>query len=95
VGQKMFGYAPNEMDYIFSINDKTSEFLRSINVTAKIWEVPNISFNKKMQVRDAGRWFGADNKWIWDPPDMHPCMPGVPDDEANFILYWLMSELMV
>ena len=44
---------------------------------------------ERIQRRDIGRWFGADNPWITNPPDMHPCMPGVPDDEASLMLWML------
>jgi hypothetical protein len=45
-----------------------------------------------LQVRDTGRYFGADNPWIWDPPDVaHPCMPGQPDDKINFLLWYMLS----
>ena len=46
----------------------------------------------KMQMRDIGRWFGADNPWITEAPDhMHGCMPGPPDDEANLLLFLLLG----
>lgn len=44
-----------------------------------------------MQRRDLGVYFGADNPWITHPPDGHPCMPGIPDDEVNLILYMLYT----
>ena len=47
---------------------------------------------KSIQLRDIGRYFGADNPWIIDPPDdEHPCMPGMPDDKVNFLLWYMLS----
>ena len=47
---------------------------------------------KEIQVRDTGRYFGADNPWITNPPDEeHPCMPGMPDDKVNFLLWYMLS----
>ncbi|GAX20723.1 hypothetical protein FisN_7Hh033 [Fistulifera solaris] len=46
---------------------------------------------KVMQRRDLGIYFGADNPWITKPPDGHPCMPGIPDDEVNLLLYVLFT----
>ncbi len=43
------------------------------------------------QRRDLGVYYGADNPWITKPPDGHPCMPGIPDDEVNLILYVLYT----
>lgn len=34
----------------------------------------------KVQERYIGQYFGANNHWITNPPDIHPCMPGIPDD---------------
>ncbi|KAL7515905.1 hypothetical protein ACHAWX_000975 [Stephanocyclus meneghinianus] len=45
---------------------------------------------KKLQNRDIGRWLGADNVGMVKKPDIHACMPGVPDDEANLLLFLLM-----
>ena len=47
---------------------------------------------RRIQKRDIGRYFGADNPWIFDPPDReHPCMPGMPDDKVNFLLWYMLS----
>jgi hypothetical protein len=45
---------------------------------------------KEIQTRDIGKWLGADNVGMVKKPDDHPCMPGVPDDEANLLLFLLM-----
>ena len=31
--------------------------------------------------------FDADNRWITNPPDNHPCMTSVPDDEVHLLLF--------
>jgi hypothetical protein len=57
-----------------------------------VW--PYKSF-KKIQQRDIGRWFGADNPWITHVPDGHACMPGPPDDEVNLLMYLLYSNSVI
>eukprot|EP00542_Grammatophora_oceanica_P001791 CAMPEP_0194063460 /NCGR_PEP_ID=MMETSP0009_2-20130614/80370_1 /TAXON_ID=210454 /ORGANISM="Grammatophora oceanica, Strain CCMP 410" /LENGTH=179 /DNA_ID=CAMNT_0038715577 /DNA_START=199 /DNA_END=738 /DNA_ORIENTATION=- len=47
---------------------------------------------RQMQQRDLHRWFGADNPGMVEKPDGHGCMPGVPDDEANLLLYSLLAN---
>jgi hypothetical protein len=46
---------------------------------------------KIIQKKDSGVYFGADNPWITRPPDIHPCMPGIPDDEVDLLLFMLMT----
>ena len=55
-----------------------------------VWEM---GYFRKLQARDLNRWFGADNPGILEKPDAHPCLPGVPDDEANVLLYMLLRLL--
>jgi len=50
---------------------------------------------KETQLRDIGRWFGADNPWITSKPDGHACMPGPPDDEVNLLMYLLYSNSVI
>jgi hypothetical protein len=57
-----------------------------------VW--PYQSF-KKIQLRDIGRWFGADNPWIKVKPDGHACMPGPPDDEVNLLMYLIYSNSII
>jgi hypothetical protein len=57
-----------------------------------VW--PYWSF-EEMQLRDIGRWFGADNPWITSKPDGHACMPGPPDDEVNLLMYLLYSNSVI
>jgi hypothetical protein len=46
---------------------------------------------KALQRRDIGAYFGANNPWITHPPDTQPCMPGIPDDEVNVLLFLLLG----
>lgn len=50
---------------------------------------------RKMQERDTSKWFGANNPAIHHPPDDHACMPGVPDDEANLLLFLMLSGSVI
>jgi hypothetical protein len=54
---------------------------------------PLLKHLKTIQRRDSGMYFGADNPWITNPPDNHPCMPGIPDDEVNLLLFMLVTGL--
>lgn len=57
-----------------------------------------LPYLRNLQMRDCGKWFGADNPFITRPPDGHPCMPGVPDDEADIVLLmlkWGLSGIAV
>lgn len=62
--------------------------------------VPIISFGKLLpfmaskQRHSAGRFFGADNVGMVHPPDIHPCMPGIPDDETDVLLFQLAHKLL-
>lgn len=48
---------------------------------------------RKLQEENLGRHFGADNPWITNPPDNHPCMPGIPDDKVDLLLHLLLRML--
>jgi len=50
---------------------------------------------KKMQWEQLGYFYGADNPYIEKPPDVHACMPGVPDDEVDILLYILLTGYKV
>jgi hypothetical protein len=54
-----------------------------------VWDLDEF---KRIQVRDTKKWFGATNPWVKKPPDNHPCMPGVPDDEADLLLFLLLQH---
>lgn len=55
---------------------------------------PLLPFLKEKQMSAAGRYFGADNVGMDHPPDGHPCMPGIPDDEADIVLFQLAHKLI-
>jgi hypothetical protein len=52
-----------------------------------------LEFFHKVQTRDCGWWDGADNVGIKQVPDGHPCMPGIPDDELEVVLFALAHNL--
>jgi hypothetical protein len=85
----------NNEQYMNTFNEK-QKGLYDIFQKNGIWQSsktnvlwPNIKEYKSTQNRDIvpHGWFGADNPWITKPPDKHPCMPGVPDDEVNLLLF--------
>jgi len=66
--------------------------IRSTSATANIENHDAHTLYTKMQMRDIGRYFGADNPWITNAPDEHHgCMPGMPDDQVNFLLWYMLS----
>ena len=98
--QSLFRLDPSEIDnLVFNSGAdelSQSEYPKMVNTwkqkgkwkTKLLW--PYDAF-QNVQLRGANRWFGADNPWITDPPDRHACMPGVPDDEVNFLMFLLLS----
>lgn len=58
---------------------------RELQVESWSWKL------RDLQLRDIGQFFGANNPWIKNPPDFHPCMPGIPDDEVNLLLFALWT----
>ncbi len=62
-----------------------SSVTRQISLESWIWTL------RDLQLRDLGRYFGANNPWISKPPDFHACMPGPPDDQVNLLFYLLWS----
>jgi hypothetical protein len=44
-----------------------------------------------LQRWDIGPYCRTNNLWITHPPDKHPCMPGIPDDEVNVLFYLLFG----
>jgi hypothetical protein len=84
---------------IFGIprNSELDVFVWNTDGRKKPVERPNRKINfemlgalKGIQQRDLGLYFGENNPWVYDPPGYHPCMPGVPDDEVNLLLFWLL-----
>ena len=74
--------------------------LKKIFESSEVWKQritwpKNIQLFKTIQQRDSRQWFGANNPWIIDPPDKHACMPGLPDDEVNLLLYLIISNATV
>lgn len=86
------GMVGNEMDVIASNSARREQ--PNFNVTGRrtIKLERLLPYLKQLQRKDLGSFFGADNPWITRPPDGHPCMPGVPDDEANVLLFLLLAE---
>jgi hypothetical protein len=82
---------PESLDVMAWISD-SEQFMR--NRTANVaWSLDNLLPTlKRAQLASIGYVFGADNPWITNPPDEHPCLPGIPDDEANILLYLLLLE---
>jgi hypothetical protein len=50
---------------------------------------------KNIQTQWIGEYYGANNPFITHPPDDHPCMPGIPDDEVNFLLLKILNDFVV
>jgi hypothetical protein len=47
---------------------------------------------RRIQEASIGYYYGADNPWITNPPDNHPCLPGIPDDAANILIFLLLLD---
>jgi hypothetical protein len=58
---------------------------RRIPVESWMWNL------RGLQLRDLGRYFGANGPWIHNPPDFHSCLPGVPDDQVNLLLFLILT----
>ncbi len=78
---------PNELDVVVLNSKSRNSTARSLIDFSKL-----LSMLIEVQKRSLGTYFGADNPWITDPPDGHPCMPGIPDDEANILLFLLLLK---
>jgi hypothetical protein len=68
-------------DSLFANHTQLLEYQRSVH-----------RFNVFSQYRDLHHWYGADNPWIDNPPDAHPCMPGVPDDMVVLMMAMLIHD---
>jgi len=69
--------------------------LKQILSSTGVWQARSVwpyGTFRKIQERDIGRWFGADNPWITDPPNGHACLPGPPNDETNLLLFLIFSN---
>ncbi|CAE7534383.1 unnamed protein product [Symbiodinium microadriaticum] len=87
----------SEVDVIvYNDSKRTRRILPLVRKSARPQEIDLTQFFQymyRLTIRDTGRWFGADNPSIPLPPDFHPCMPGVPDDEADVLLLMLRHGL--
>lgn len=59
-----------------------------------IIEFDALSYLQKIQTRDCGWWDGAHNIGLVMAADEHPCMPGIPDDEADLLLFMLAKRIL-
>ena len=41
----------------------------------------------KLQRENIGKWFDADNPWIYEVANKHSCIPGLVNDFVNVLLY--------
>ena len=78
-------------------NNKLSENLKLFTMLHP--HVPKLDFNvlsvfKTIQTRDCGWWDGAHNIGLVMAADVHPCMPGIPDDEADLLLFMLAKKIL-
>lgn len=91
--QMLIGMNVSDLDYI-AWNDNAVNDFQSIHTKASFDNYHNVlpHFNK-IQKRDAQTWFGATNPWITKYPDSHPCVPGIPDDEAALLLFSILFDI--
>lgn len=103
VFEKVFDLDPADVNTILFNDDEEKAIakytdLRRIFKSTGVWQRrsiwPYFSF-RYIQERDIGRWFGADNPWIFDVPDNHACLPGPPDDEINLFLFLIFSKAQI
>jgi hypothetical protein len=87
--QNVFGIPRNsELDVLVWGDDgRKKPFVRLPNRKIRFEMLPAL---KSIQQRDLGRYFGENNPWVYDPPGFHACLPGLPDDEVNLLLFWLL-----
>ena len=69
--------------------------LHKIDPNVRLLNISDLlPYFKSIQMRDSGGWWsGADNVGMDHPPDDHPCMPGVPDDELDVLLLALAHNV--
>lgn len=66
-----------------------------INIHKLLWNSNIPKQLRKINAKFSGHDYGANNPWITHPPDTHPCMPGIPDDEANLLLFLLGNPINI
>lgn len=88
--QNPFNEAEFESVEVVVVNDKGMKDVRIIKEGVRLkWDSLVDSLYASQQ-KDLGRKFGADNPFVWNPPDkLHACMPGLTEDEANLLLFGL------
>lgn len=91
------GLRANDIDALVFNDGENEKYPQSLQMQLKegvfnesiIWDLDEFH---RIQVRDTKKWFGVTNPWVTHPPDGHPCMPGVPDDEADLLLFLLLQR---
>ncbi|KAL7565170.1 hypothetical protein ACA910_003359 [Epithemia clementina (nom. ined.)] len=75
------------------------QFLNTAGISIPLESITKLQFMpnflKKQQARQGPvhHFFGADNPGMHTVPDMHPCMPGLPDDQVAILLFTLAFGL--
>lgn len=89
------GLNVSEVDVVVTNNSPAENFRLLPSVAAPVIQFDRLlPFLRSKQVQAAGRYFGADNVGMVHVPDAHPCMPGIPDDETDIVLFQLAHKLM-
>lgn len=92
--QKMIGLNISQMDYIAFNKGEDKHIQRNSPTKLAMYNYERILPTlQRIQRSDLKMWFGATNPWIKSPPDMHPCLPGVPDDEASLLLFAVLFDI--
>ena len=90
----MLIYNSQEDEYIANKQKR----LKQIFTSTGVWQARSYWPFKQfttLQTFDIGRWFGADNPWIYEVPDDHACMPGPVDDMANLLMFSIFSNATI
>ena len=90
------GLNTSEVDVVVT-NELTDigPFLKLLDSKVPLIEFSHVlPFFFDVQGRGCGWIDGGVNVGIDNPPDDHPCMPGIPDDEANVLLFALTHRLI-
>lgn len=77
----------SDVDVVVTNNSPTENYRMLSYIAAPVIQFDRLlPFLRDKQVQAAGRCFGADNVGMVHIPDVHPCMPGIPDDETDIVL---------
>jgi hypothetical protein len=87
---------PEPLD-VMAWMERPEHILRNRTTTRATWSLDDddgalLSSLRRVQEASLGYFFGADNPGITHPPYNHPCLPGMPDYEANILIYLLLLE---